>query len=477
MPHLYSLELRIMKIKDIFFSFFILFVSLLGLASCDSDTGSMGISTTPTSDSLTIRTAIYQATSRSVLVDSVLGKTGTVYFGRYTDPETKSLFTSDFITQFNCVEGGSVFPPADSIKGDSAQRLELRLFFTSHYGADDNAMQLEVYPLERTLVEGTPYYTNLNPADYLADGAEPIARKAYTALDYALGDDVLSDEDHYHNVCIPLPTQMGTDIIRDYRLHPEHFAGATSFIENVCKGFYVKCTGGDGTVLCIDHVSLNVSFNMARTDSTYTTQFMGSQEVLQVNSFDNQGLEPLVNDNTCSWLKTPAGIFTEVTLPIDEITRNEQDTINSARIVFQKYNNDETDGVPLDAPIRLLLIRKSEAHDFFEQNHVPDGLTSFLNTIQDAKKNNYLTKYNQYAFDNIARLIVTCRNERDAWTGNEDFEATHPDWNKVLLIPVTVTTDNAGSIITLRHDFSLSSARLRGGTDPIEIRIITSAFK
>ena len=135
------------------------------------------------------------------------------------DPETKSLFTSDFITQFNCVEGGSVFPPADSIKGDSAQRLELRLFFTSHYGADDNAMQLEVYPLERTLVEGTPYYTNLNPVDYLADGAEPIARKAYTALDYALDDDVLSDEDHYHNVCIPLPTQMGTDIIRDYRLH------------------------------------------------------------------------------------------------------------------------------------------------------------------------------------------------------------------------------------------------------------------
>ena len=168
---------------------------------------------------------------------------------------------------------------------------------------------------------------------------------------------------------------------------------------------------------------------------------------------------------------------TVIPLPIDEITRNEKDTINSARIVFQKYNNDETDGAPLDAPTRLLLIRKSEAHDFFEQNHVPDGLTSFLNTIQDAKKNNYLTKYNQYAFDNIARLIVTCRNERDAWKGNEDFEATHPDWNKVLLIPVTVTTDNAGSIITLRHDFSLSSARLRGGTDPIEIRIITSAFK
>jgi len=469
------------RIKSLFSPYHLLIIALFGLlfASCDSDTGTLGSSTTPTSDSLTIRTAIYKASSRSVLVDSVLGKTSTVYFGRYTDPETKSLFSSDFITQFNCVEGGNVFPPADSIKGDSAQRLELRLFFPSYYGAADNAMQLEVYPLERTLTEGIPYYTNLSPADYLAPDAQPIARKTYTALDYALADDILDDDDHYHNVCIPLPTRMGTDIIRDYREHPEHFDGATSFIENVCKGFYIKCTGGDGTVLCIDQVSLNVCFRMARTDSIYTTQFMGSQEVLQVNSFDNEGLEPLVADNTCTWLKTPAGIFTEVTLPIDEITRNEQDTINSASIVFQKYNSNNSDGTPLGAPTRLLLIRKSEAHDFFAQNRVPDGLTSFLHTLkkEGTSTDINLTKYNQYVFDNIARLIITCRNERDAWKGDGNYETANPDWNKVLLIPVAITTDSNGSIVTLRHDFSLSSARLLGGIDPIEVRIITSAFK
>ena len=468
-----------MKSKAYRFTILFIHFILMGLlwASCDSDTGSLGVSTTPTNDSLSIRTAVYYASSRSVLVDSVLGKTSNVYFGRYTDPETKSLFSSDFITQFNCVEGGNVFPPADSIKGDSAQRIELRLFFTSYYGAGDNPMQLEVYPLEKTLSEGIAYYTNLVPETYLAPDAQPIARKAYTALDYALADDILFDEDHYNNVCIPLPRKMGTDIIQDYRAHPEHFTGATSFIENVCKGFYIKCTGGDGTILCIDQVSLNVCFNMTSNDSTYTTQFMGSQEVLQVNSFDNEGLEPLVADNSCSWLKTPAGIFTEVTLPIDEITHNEQDTINSARIVFQKYNSDDADGTPLEAPTRLLLIRKSEAHEFFEKNWTPDGLTSFLNTVQDTNKNNYLTKYNQYVFENIARLIITCRNERNAWKGDGRFEDSSPDWNKVLLIPVNVTSDSSGSIVNIRHDFSLSSARLRGGSDPIEIRIITSAFK
>ena len=137
-----------------------LFLSLL-TASCSTDTGSLGVSTTPTGDSLTIRTATYMATTRSVLVDSVLGKSSTIYLGRYTDPETGSFFTSDFITQFNCVEGGNVFPPSDSIKGDSAQRLELRLYFTSYYGDAKAALQLEVYELDETLTSRDTVNTKL----------------------------------------------------------------------------------------------------------------------------------------------------------------------------------------------------------------------------------------------------------------------------------------------------------------------------
>jgi len=385
----------------------------------------------------------------------------------------------------------AAFPPADSIQGDSARRFELRLYFTTHYGAGDNPMQLAVYPLANTLTEGTPYYTNLDPARYLASAdVQPIAVKTFSALDYVLADDVLADADHYHNVLVPLPTSMGTDIIRHYRQHPEHFDGATSFIDNVLKGLYVKCTGGDGTVLCIEQVSLGVTFGMARNDSAYTTQFMGSQEVLQVNSMDNQGLQRLADDHSCTWLKTPAGILTEVTLPIADITRNEQDTINSVKIVFDKYG--ATSATTLSAPTRLLLIRKSRMHDFFEQNLTPDGIASFLNTQQIENGNDvYLTRYGQYVFANIARLVTACAAERDAWL--EAYAEAHPaatpaeaaaahaaacpDWDKVLLVPVAVTTDSSNGIVTLRHDLSLTAARLRGGDTPIPVTVITSAFK
>lgn len=469
----------------------ICFLLLMFVASCDGDTGALGTSTTPRNDSIDIHQNIYYATSRSLLVDSIIGKTSTVYLGRYTDPETNTTFQSDFITQFNCAEGGNVFPPADSIRGDSATRFELRLFYTTYQGDSLNAMQVEVYALDQTLQEGKPYYSNVCLDSYVASDARPLATKSWAVLDYGISLGDLNDDMHYHNVCIPLPHEMGTDIIRDYRVHPEHFENATSFIDNICKGFYLKCTQGDGTVLWIDHVNLNVCFQMARTDSTYTTQFTGSQEVLQVNHFDTQGLQPLVDDNSCTWLKTPGGIFTEVTLPIDEITENEQDTINAAKIIFNKYNPTQQGVFSVSAPPRLLMLRKSEMYSFFENNQVPDNVTSFLNTLKDTNGNVYLDKYNQYAFTNISRLIVACRSERDRWMNK--WQAEHPgrsraeahsayvenfpEWDKVVLIPVSVSQDSQSTIVSLRHDLSMSSAKLKGGKEPIEIQIITSTFK
>ena len=83
---------------------------LLCLVSCDENTGTLGGSIVPDHDVISIDTASYEATSRSISVDSVINKTSKVYLGRFTDPQTNSMFEADFITQFNCEEGGHVFP-------------------------------------------------------------------------------------------------------------------------------------------------------------------------------------------------------------------------------------------------------------------------------------------------------------------------------------------------------------------------------
>ena len=308
--------------------YFVYILTLLFcLAACDDNTGTLGGSIVPSKDAISIDTATYWATSKSIAVDSVLGKTNKVYLGRFTDPQTGSMFEADFIAQFNCEEGGQVFP--DNIY-DEAVKVELRLFFTEYFGDSTNTMTTEIYELTETLQEGVRYYTDLDPTAFYDTESTPLATKVYTVIDYSL-----DDSEHYANVNIPLPTEIGTEIIRKYRKNKDFFANATSFIENVCKGYYVKTAAGDGTVLYIDQASLNIHFRDMKTDSIFVTQFAGTEEVLQANRFSTQDFETLISDSSCTYLKTPAGIFTEIDLPINEIIeRQKGDSINAAKIAF-----------------------------------------------------------------------------------------------------------------------------------------------
>lgn len=438
-------------------SFVYILTLLLGLSACDDNTGSLGSSITPDYDKISIDTATYWATTKSIVVDSVLGKTNKVYLGRFTDPQTESVFEADFIAQFNCEEGGRVFP--DIIPGDSAIKVELRLFFSSYFGDPINTMTAEVYELESTLQEGEKYYTNLDPTRFYNGESKPLSTKVYTATDYSLEDSELNDSEHYSNVIIPLPREIGTRIIKQYRENKDYFANASNFIENVCKGYYVKAAQGDGTVLYIDQASLNIHFRDAKSDSIFVTQFAGTEEVLQVNRFETkkETLLPLINDNSCTYLKTPAGIFTEVTLPVSEIIEN-NDTINSAKVIFECYNNTYDTDYKFGTPQILLMVHKDDMHTFFEKNKLTDDISSFHTT--------YNSTYNRYEYSNIAHLITYCNSKR-----NESA-----DWNKVVLIPVTTITDSNNSIVNFRHDFSLNSVRLVGGQDRIKIRVISSKF-
>lgn len=436
--------------------YFVYILTLLFcLIACDDNTGALGGSVIPDNDVITIDTATYWATSKSVAVDSVLGKTNKVYLGRFTDPQTGTMFEADFIAQFNCEEGGKVFP--DIIPGDSSVRVELRLFFTTYFGDSTNTMTAEVYELKETLQEGKKYYTNLDLSSFTED--KPLATKVYTVMDYTLEDSELNDSEHYANVNIPLPNEIGTEMIRKYRKNKDLFANASNFIDSICKGYYVKSTQGDGTVIYIDQATLNIYFQDSKSDSVFVTQFAGTEEVLQANRFntDATSLKPLIEDDSWTYLKTPAGIFTEVTLPVDEIMAN-NDSINATKISFQCYNDMSDTEYKFGTPQTLLMIHKDEMYTFFEKNKLTDNISSFYAV--------YNSTHNRYDYSNISRLITYCNSKREQ----------SADWNKVMLIPVTTITDSNKYIVNFRHDFSLNSVRLVGGKDKIKVKVITSRF-
>ena len=100
-------------------------------------------------------------------------------------------------------------------------------------------------------------------------------------------------------------------------------------------------------------------------------------------------MKELVNDTKCTYLKTPAGLCTEVTLPIDSMYKiHKNDTLNSISVSFQKLKDQSNTPFKMGTPGTLLMVRKSEMKDFFENNKVHDNKTTFLATY-DSNSNSY----------------------------------------------------------------------------------------
>lgn len=460
-------------------------------SSCNDDTGNIGTNVMPGSDITTAGQAVYNVFTNSLQIDSLIANTSLCYLGRVTDPETNATTTSNFLAQFYCLENYTL-PLISQMNQENgkpkADSVDLRLYIKSYYGDSLNSMKIGTYELDSTKVmeETSTYYTNLNPTQYLSTSPNAINKETtFAVTDLETGDSLRYSSSYSRHIRIKLPASYGTKLLNLYYTHPEYFKNSYSFIRHVVPGFYFKVLSGNGTMANIDASTLNIYFNYTVQDSTYHAvwRVAATEEVLQNNAIENKGLTSLVNNKECTYLKTPAGIFTEVTLPIDSIyqTKYENDSVNSAKIVFKRQNNNIVNKYSLSTASELLIMRKSEFKNFFENHNLPDGKTSFVTSFSST--------YNSFTFSNIANLIAYLKNTRDngadiKTTDTEaikkakiqTWETINPDWNKVLLVPVQTETNSAGTYTKIYHEFGLTSTKLVGGDTPISMSIVYSHF-
>lgn len=469
-------------------------LATLLIAGCDDNTSTMGI---PSKDEEVFPSyGTFLAYTHSEAMDSVLGNSTSSYLGSIDDPETGTRIRADFAAQFHTFENYSfpkfdlMFPDdgvkrtTDSIRCDS---VEVRLYFSNYYGAKNAPLKLEVYPLDKNnvLQEEEDYYTDTNLDQFVLPGSEPIATKVFTTEDYNLADAERNSATHADNVRIMLPDTVGSLIMRAYYDHPEYFKDSYTFIRKVCPGFLFKIRSGNGSMLSVDVSTLNIYFNFydkVKRDSTCSAlaRFAATPEVIQSTQFSNDDMQSLVEEDDCTYLKTPAGIMTVAQLPINEIYQNhETDSVSRAQLTFTRLNNTKPSIQSLGIPQSLLLVRKADATSFFKKRSVADSKTSYTTS--------YSSTYNTYTFNNICRLISLCRKEKLAGMKAEnlteqEWEQKHPDWNKVVLIPVSISTatDTYGEThqVSVTHDMSMNSIRLQGGANtPIKMQVIYSRFK
>lgn len=469
-------------------------MSCITITSCDDTTDSIGNSLTDNMDMLKVTTDTFNVTTRSIIADSVLSRSTTGYLGTIRDLETGNYITGDFMAQFSTLENYK-FPEKDSIVSLQdgqviADSCNIRLFYTDYYGDSLATMNITAYEMNEPMKESVKYYSNYDPiAEGLIRTEGVKINKTYTLADLSISNEDRADASKYTpNIKINLNkpytdkngvtyNNYGTYIMRMYYEDPDRFKNGYNFIHEVCPGFYFKTNDGLGSMAYITVSQLNVYFRYLN-DSTYvgTTSFSATEEVLQTTNIsnDNQSIADLASDNTCTYLKTPAGIFTEITLPVDEITENHtNDTINTAKISLTRINNNTHNEYSLSAPSTLLMIPKDSIYSFFENGDIVDYKKSYIAT--------YSSSTNQYTFNNISGMITYMTDiKKKGLAGNANWINENPDWNKVVVIPVSVTTNSSSQIVKIVHDMSLSSTKLVGGSDnpyePIKINVIYSKF-
>ena len=485
----------------------VLVIAALTFAACDDTTEEIGGSITNKIDNINISDSAFNVTTKSIVAGAVLSRNNTGLIGNMKDPETGNYVKGDYMTQLSVLPTFSV-DTLDYIKQANKGSIEadscyLLVSYNASYGDTIAPMKVTAYEMTKPMAEDQEYYSDYdafkngwvsenNPhwsSNYNLSNTSDVKNfKIYLNKKYE------KDGKTYKN--------YGSYIMQTYAEHPEYFKTNYKFLHNVCPGFYIKNVGGTGNMAKIWNTELIFYWTRHKTikakdgvkDSTAVSigynRFDGTEEVLQLNKIENntENLEKLASQDQkkCTYLKSPAGIFTEVTLPIEEIMKgHEKDTLNTATISFPRLNNaDEDNPYNFATPSTILMVQKDSLQSFFEKSKLADNRTSYT-----ASYSNTGSYKNAYTFQNIANLVSAMYKNK----------GKGENWNKVVLVPVNVITTTQGYttvISKINHDMSLASTRLIVGTDdpnkdytkdkktgkkvasgPIRIKVIYSKFK
>ena len=473
----------------------VLAIAALTFAACDDTTEGIGGSITNDIDNINISSAVFPVATKSMVSGAVLSRNNSGLIGKMKDPETGNYVKGDYMTQLGVLSSFDVDTVA--IKQANNGSIEaygcyLLISYNANYGDTIAPMKVTAYEMTKPMAEDQEYYSDY---DAFKNGWVSESNQHWSSnynlsntsdvknFQISLNKPYTKDGKTYNN--------YGSYILQTYAKHPEYFKTNYKFLHNVCPGFYIKNVGGTGNMAKIWNTELIFQYRRQYTtkakdgvtdsiivDSLYN-RFDGTEEVLQLNKIENdtENMKKLANQENCTYLKSPAGIFTEVTLPIEDIMKgHEKDTLNTATISFPRLNNvDEDNPYNFATPSTILMVQKDSLQSFFEKSKLADNRTSYTASYSSTG-----TYKNAYTFQNIANLVSAMYKNK----------GKGENWNKVVLVPVNVITTTQGYttvISKINHDMSLASTRLKRGvittdsngkeTSPIQIKVIYSKFK
>ncbi|MEA5128897.1 MAG: DUF4270 domain-containing protein [Proteiniphilum sp.] len=453
----------------------IIAIVALSAASCNENLDQIGFTIQPDQDRLAIGIDTLKLQARTIQVDSIFSKTQYPVLGEYTDPVFGSI-KSEYIGEFYFSEGAGFYDGAiiDSVR--------VQLAYTTMMGDSLSPMGLSVYEVTKSL-QGISNYSHIDPTEY-ADMSAPLGTQTFTGKNSTYRTETSSSTGTSYTVYeinVMLPNALGEKFLSEYKKDGHGQLVNVDEFRKFFPGLYFTTTFGKSTILNISLTSLLVHYNYLDkggssigedTTRTSTMALHITPEVTQINHIQNKSEQLLEENSDYAYVKSPAGVITEITFPLSEMKEKlKSQALNLANFtIYAMPDPDENSMVKLSPPNYLLLVNKDSLAGFFENRKLRDNVTSFLSSGFD-------TSTYSYQFGNISTMI-NHYNEK-LGEGSGEFDLVY------YLIPVDATyvTQQSGYygsttsvLTTLQHQMWPTAARLDKREGNLKLDMIFSNF-
>jgi len=463
-----------MKLKSLYKGLLLTFATIF-ILSCNETLDQIGFTIQPGKDRLNLGADTLNLQARTIQVDSVFNKTKYPVLGEYTDPIFGSIKSS--------YAGEFYFPEGTGFQeGAVIDSVRVIVSYTKMMGDSLAPMELSVYKLNKSL-KGINNYTNVNPTGF-ADMSEPLGVQTFTGknstyrtVTYTSG--YTTSTYKVYDINVKLKDELGENFLTEYK-KPGHgkMVDPDAFRE-FFHGLYFTTTFGKSTIVSVDMTSLYVHYHYTDQKGSSTGQdtirtsalsLNITPEVTQINHIQNKNEQLLEESPFYAYVKSPAGVNTEITFPLSQIhNKISAQALNLARFtIYATPEPSEDPRVKISPPDYLLLVNKDSLSGFFEQRKLPDNMTSYLSAKFNA------TTY-AYSFNNISAMI----NHYNEKMQGKPFDLVY------YLIPVdaTYTTiqqsyySSGGEVLTeLHNQMWPTAAKLDKQEGNLKLELIFSNF-
>ncbi|MDD4922746.1 MAG: DUF4270 domain-containing protein [Bacteroidales bacterium] len=460
-------------------NFFLLlcgFLMVSALFSCNDD-NTVGSSVQPDKDIISVNYDTVHLHSETVIVDSVYFRNSIAMLGEFTDG-TFGTTKSDFMAQLYCARHFSF--PDDVTRIDSAY---IYFYYNKWFGDSSTVHHVNIYQLNRSLDDDTTYFSNINPRNYYSE-SDLIAQGSFTAGDFIHSDSAQALSSYSKVVRIPIRNlALAQKFLADSRdLSTKSAFETPENFQQYFKGIYVTTDMGNGSILYINQVQMEFCFDTRLVrqstgvrDSVVigAAYFPITKEVKQINRTDHNDLSKYIETNfsdSLNYVFAPGGMFTKVTIPERIFKKDEgllsNKTISSfnLKVMATSLDNGKYAMAPPEA---LLLINAANVNAFFNKFELSDGLNSFLAKYDSNAKN--------YVFD-LSRYAQKMIHKFDGTGSVENFTP----FTDLLIIPVSIVSDDDGAAIRLEHLMTPSAVKVRSGnhpTQPMKLEIVYARYQ